>query len=194
MKNEAQNAEERFHQETLFKKIGQFLIKPFKHGFTMLFILFFSTTYFFFGFGLVTNPSLTLFYSRNPGLETEAVFFLKRQGIDCADSPKVYILTKEVRELFYWPYVFTFRLMIDEIRYSGQIYQSYSMIEDSTIVMQEEESYDYWIFAHEVGHLAHFCSNPDGFNKQTPEQKEKFAESFREAIQIELQSKESPYR
>lgn len=189
MSNEIRYSTECFLQETLFKKILHFFYKPFKYRFLVLSFLFIFTTYFFIGFGLVSNPSLTLFYSKSAGLKTEAIFFLQIQGINCTDSPNVYVLTKDVRKLFYWPYVFAFGLTVDAIRYSEQIHQSYSMIENSAVVMQEEEVYDRWVFAHEVGHIAHFCINPDGFDKQTTEQKEKFAENFREAIQTKLQSK-----
>ena len=193
MNGKLSNAEERFRQGTLFKKIGKFLFRPFKHGFLMLLFLFLFLTYLAIGFGLVSHPSLTLFFSRSPGLETEANTFLKSQGIICADPPKVYVLTEDLKSIFKWPYTFAFKLLIDEFRYTEQINQSFSAIEGNAIVMQGEEARDPWVLAHETGHLAQFCKNPEGFEYQTPIQKEKFADSFQGAIQSEFY-KRRPYR
>jgi len=176
------------------KKIWRnFLDKPWSHRIfwiTVLVIL--PSLYLFLGMSLVSRPSLVLYNSRGPGFETEASIFLKSQGIYCVDAPKVYILTKNTRRIFYWPYVFAFRLLVN-VRYPGQIHQSYPRVEDNAIVMQEEEASDRWVFAHEVGHLAHLCVDPEGFERQTQTQREKFADDFQAAIQSKFQSVKNPF-
>ncbi len=171
----------------------QLLFRPFKHRFLILFFLFLFTAYFSAGIGLVNRPSLILYNSRSPGLETEANVFLKSQGISCVNQPRVYLLTRNIKKMFYWPYKFAFRLTVD-MHYADQVNQSYSGIEDNAIVMQEEEAYNRWLLAHEVGHMAQFCSDPDGFLKQTSSQKEKFAEKFRDSLQLKFQSKTHTYQ
>lgn len=175
------------------EKAREVLFKPFKRRFLILFFLFLFSAYFFTGFGIINRPSLILRNSRGWGLEMEAVTFLKSQRIHCADPPRVYVLTKDIRKIFNWPYKFAFKLMMD-MHYADQVNQSYSGIEDNAIVMQEEEAYNRWLLAHEVGHMAQFCSNPDEFLQQTTTQKEKFAEKFRDSVQLKFQSKTHPYQ
>ena len=191
MRGKMFGTQEHFNLRVFFKKIWKFLLRPFKHEILVLFFLFLSTAYFFAGFSLVSRPSLVLYGSRSPGLEAEANIFLKSRGIHCVNTPRVYILTKGARMIFYWPYVFAFRRMID-VRYPAQISQSYPRVEDNAIVMQEEEMNDRWVFAHEVGHFAQLCVDPEGFARQIQIQRERFADDFQASIQSTFQSKTRP--
>lgn len=171
--------------DSYLKTFWYFLLKPFRHNGLIIFLLIIISLYFFTGYAIVSRPSIILFLSRSHELETEAIDFLKSQSIPYENPPKIFVLTKKVRNIFHWPYIFAIKFLIftpTDLNYSDKIKQSYPAIADNSIVMQEEESNDSLILAHEVGHLAHFYSNPSGFDEQTDIQKEHFAYEFQSKI------------
>lgn len=168
------------------KKIWRnFLDKPWPHRIfwiTVLVIL--PSLYWFLGVSLVSNPSFLL--HRNYQLEYHVKDILKLESLPDEPHPRVYILPGIVRTFFFLPYSFTHR-RIGRNRYTDQVYQSYPVVEDNAIVMQEEEAANLEILAHEVGHFADYYSNPETFFKKDLDAAESFALRFQFSIAKKLE-------
>ena len=168
------------------KKIWRnFLDKPWSHRIfwiTVLVIL--PSLYLFMGISLVSRPSFLL--HQNEQLEYHVKDILKLEWLPEEPYPRVYILPHVVRTFFFLPYSFTHR-RIGRNRYADQVYQSYPIIEDNAIVIQEEEAANLEILAHEVGHFVDFYSDPEAFFKKDIDAAENFALRFQFSIAKKLE-------
>lgn len=162
-----------------------FLDKSWPHRiFWIIILVILPALYWFAGMSLVSRPSFLLY--RNDQLEYNVKDILKLEGLSAEPHPRVYILPRVVRTFFFAPYAFTHR-RIGRNRYTNQVYQSYPVIEDGAIVMQEEEATNPELLAHEVGHFADFYSDPEAFFKKTLDEAEGFALRFQFSVAQKLE-------
>ena len=178
-----------------FKKIGvvrqhpkmswrYFLNKPWAHRiFWITALLILPSFYWFLGMSLVSRPSFLLY--QNYQLDYHVKDIMKFKGLPAEPRPRVYILPRMVRTIFFLPYSFTHR-RIGRNRYTDQVYQSYPVVEDGAIVMQEEEIANIEILAHEIGHFVDYYSDPDNFFKKNLDEAENFAIRFQFAVAKKL--------
>lgn len=166
-----------------------FLDKPWMHRIfwiTVLVIL--PSFYWFLGMSLVSRPSFLLY--QNYQLEYHVKDILKLEGSPREPYPRVYILPRVVQTFFFLPYSFTHR-RIGRNRYTDQVYQSYPVVEDNAIVIQEEEAANPEILAHEIGHFVDYYSNPEAFFKKNLDTAESFALHFQFAVAKKLEKCEN---
>lgn len=168
------------------KKIWHnFLDKPWPHRYfwiTVLVIL--PSLYWFSGVSLVSRPSSLLY--QNIQFEYHVKDILKLEGLPGEPYPRIYILPRAVRTFFFLPYSFTHR-RIGRNRYTDQVYQSYPVVEDNAIVMQEEEAANLEILAHEIGHFVDYYSDQEAFFKKDLDTAESFALHFQFSIAKRLE-------
>ncbi|MBI2670015.1 MAG: hypothetical protein HYX20_02650 [Candidatus Yanofskybacteria bacterium] len=168
-----------------FKKIWNFLDKPWPHRtFWITIFVILPSLYLFSGMSLVSRPSFLLY--QNYQLEYHVKNIMKLESLPREPYPRVYILPRAVRTFFFLPYSFTHR-RIGRNRYFNQVYQSYPVIEDDSIVMQEEEAANLEILAHEIGHFIDYYSDPEVFFKKDFEAAENFSLRFQFAVARKLE-------
>lgn len=164
-----------------------FLDKPWTHRiFWITVLLILPSFYWFLGMSLVSRPSFLLY--QNYQLDYHVKDIMKFEGLPAEPRPRVYILPRMVRTIFFLPYSFTHR-RIGRNRYTDQIYQSYPVVEDGAIVMQEEEIASIEIIAHEIGHFVDYYSDPDNFFKKNFDEAENFAIRFQFAVAKKIDEK-----
>lgn len=168
------------------KKIWlNFLDKPWPHRiFWITVFVILPSLYWFSGMSLVSRPSFLLY--RNDQLEYHVKDIMKLEGLPIEPHPRIYILPRVVRTFFFLPYSFTHR-RIGRNRYTNQVYQSYPVIEDNAIVMQEEEAANLEMLAHETGHFADYYSDPEIFFKKNLDEVENFALHFQFSVAKKLE-------
>lgn len=144
--------------------------------------------YFLMGVSLVGKPSLMLFCQRSSLLEKEAEAVLISEGINVSQPPRVYILTESFKNFFSMPYAFSYKKAFPG-QYKDQIKQSYSVVEDNAIVIQENDENQRWVLIHEVGHLVDYYSDPAGYTQKSFQERENSATFFANKVERKIHLK-----